>query len=160
MAGTIHRFELVIGLFDFDRAEHILFVKICMARSLPEVEPHDVRRVNKIVATLDQLIAQPGLNDAADEAALGMPKDQARPSCLLNAEQIEFRSKLAVIATPGFFETVEIFVELLLREKRRGVDALQLRVAFLALPISACDAHQLERLNAFGGRNVRAAAEI
>src|SRR5882757_9971847 len=107
MAGTIHRLELVLGLFDFDRAEHIRLVKICMARSFPEVEPHDVRRVNKIVATLDQLIAQPGLNDVADEAALGMPEDQPGASFLLNAEQIEFRPELTMIAALGFFETME-----------------------------------------------------
>jgi len=55
---------------------------------------------------------------------------------------------------------MQISVEFLLREKGSGVDALKLRIAFLAFPVSSCDAHQFERLNAFGGRNVRAPAKI
>ncbi len=47
-----------------------------------------------------------------------------------------------------------------MREESCGVNALELRIAFLAFPVGAGDAHQLERGDAFGGRDVRAAAEV
>ena len=65
-----------------------------------------------------------------------------------------------MIAALGFFELVQIFVELLLLDEARAVNPLHLRIAFLALPVSAGDVHQLERLDAPGGGNVRAAAEV
>ena len=45
-------------------------------------------------------------------------------------------------------------------EETRGVNTLELRIAFLTFPVSAGDAHELERGDALGGRNVRAAAEV
>jgi len=75
-------------------------------------------------------------------------------------KKLELNAKFAVIAALGFFEAVQIFVQLFLREESRGVNALELRIAFLALPVSACDAHELERSDALGGRDVRAAAEV
>ena len=65
-----------------------------------------------------------------------------------------------MIAPLSLFEFVEIIVEFLLRVEARPVDALHLRIAFLALPVRARDAHQLECANAPGGRDVRPAAEI
>ena len=65
-----------------------------------------------------------------------------------------------MIAPLGLFELVDVIVQLLLRIKTRPVDALHLRVAFLALPVSSRHAHQLERANASGRGNVRPAAEI
>ena len=160
MARTVHRLQLVVGFFDFHRAEHIFFVEIGVPGSFPELEQHDVRRVDEIVAALDEFVAQPGFNDVADEAALGMPENQAGAGFFLNAEEIELRAEFAVIAALGFFQAMQVFVEFFLREEGGGVDALQLRVAFLAFPVGAGDAHQFERLNALGGWNVRAAAEI
>ena len=61
-----------------------------------------------------------------------------------------------MIAPLGFFEPVQIFVEFLLREEARAVDALHLRIAFLAFPVGARDAHQFERANAPGGRECAA----
>ncbi len=75
-------------------------------------------------------------------------------------KEIEFRAQPAMIAALGFFELVQIVVELLLRVETRAVDALHLRIAFLALPVRARDAHQLERADAPGRGNVRPAAEI
>jgi hypothetical protein len=60
----------------------------------------------------------------------------------------------------GFFELVQIFVEFFLINETCTVNPLHLRIAFLAFPVRACDAHQFEGLDARSGRNVRAAAEI
>ncbi len=160
VARAIHGLELVVGLFDFDGAEHVLAVKIGVAAGLPEVEAHDVRREDEIVAAAQEFVAQPVFHDLADQAALGMPEDQARAGFVLNAEEVEFLAELAMVAALGFFELVQIFVEFLLLDEAGAVDALHLRIAFLALPVGAGDVHQLERLDAAGGRDVRAAAEV
>src|SRR5689334_7046587 len=89
-----------------------------------------------------------------------MPENQSGSGLFLNREQIEVCAKAAMIAPLRFFEPVQILVQLLLHVKAGSIDALHLRIAFLALPVSSGDAHQLERANASGGRDVRTAAEI
>src|SRR5437660_4939220 len=54
VAGTVHRLQLVIGFFDFDRAEHTVFVEIGVTAGFPEVQTHDVRGVDEIVAASEQ----------------------------------------------------------------------------------------------------------
>src|SRR4029077_12315110 len=126
----------------------------------PEVETHDVWGVDKVVTAREEFGAQPVFDDFADQPALGMPKDEAGAGFVLDAKEVQLGAELAMIAALGFFEAMEIFVQLLLREEACRVNALQLRIAFLAFPVGAGDAHQLEGLNALGGRNVRAAAEV
>ena len=75
MPGAIHGLELVIGFFDFDRPEHAVFVEIGVAAGFPEVEAHDVWRVDKIVAAREELVAQPVFDYLADQTAFGMPED-------------------------------------------------------------------------------------
>src|SRR5579862_3329688 len=131
-----------------------------MAGCFPEVKEHDVRGEDEIVAAVLELFAEPVFDDGADQAALGMPEDQAGAGGFLNAEKIELGAKLAMIAALGLFDAVEIFVELFLGVEGERVNALELRVPFLAFPVGASDVGELERLDALGGRNVRAAAEI
>ena len=119
-----------------------------------------MRRVDELVAAPQQFVAQPVFHQLAYQAALGVPEDQPRPGFFLDAEKIEFRPQAAMVAPLGLFQTLQILVEFRLREEARAVDALHLRVAFLALPVGARDAHQFERLDAAGGGDVRAAAEI
>jgi hypothetical protein len=59
-----------------------------------------------------------------------MPEDQARAGEFLDGEQVELLAEHAMVALLGFFDAVQVGVEILLREKRRAVDALQLRIAF------------------------------
>src|SRR5260221_437578 len=105
-----------------------------MAAGLPEVQTHDVRRVDKIVAAFLQFIAQPGLDNIANKPAFGMPENQSGAGFFLDAEEVELRAKLAVIAALGFLDAVQMRVQFFLREESYGIDALQLRIAFLALP--------------------------
>src|SRR5260370_36091040 len=89
-----------------------------------------------------------------------MPENQAGAGFFLNAEEVEFDAELAVIATLGFLDAMQMRVQLFLGEESYGVNALELGIAFLALPVRAGDVHQFERLNAFRRRNMRAAAEV
>ncbi len=75
-----------------------------------------------------------------------MEEDQAGPGQLLNAEKIQLFAQLAMVALLGFFELVEVLVQIFLAEERRAVDALHLVVLFIALPVGAGDGKQLESL--------------
>src|SRR5258705_786953 len=55
---------------------------------------------------------------------------------------------------------MEVLVQFLFGEEAGGINALELRIAFLTFPVSAGNAHQFEGLNALGGRNVGTAAKI
>ena len=90
---------------------------------------------------------------------LGCQKIRPGPGGFLNAEKLQLRAEFAMIAALGFFDSMEIFVEFFLL-KKQGVNALELRISFLAFPIGAGNVDKFERLNAFGGRNMRATAEV
>ena len=89
-----------------------------------------------------------------------MPENQAGAGGFLNTEKIEFGPQAAVIPALGFLDFVQIFVELGLREKARTVNALHLRIIFRALPVSAGDVGELERLDPPGGGYMGSTAEI
>ena len=150
VARAVHGFELVIGFFHFHGAEHAVLVKSGVAAGFPQVEAHDVRRKHQVVAALEQLLAQPVFHNFSNQAALGVPENEARAGFLLDAEEVQFDAELAVIAALGFFKTVQMFVQLFLREESHGVNALELGIAFLAIPVGAGDVHQLVRLDALG----------
>src|SRR3954452_650199 len=65
-----------------------------------------------------------------------------------------------MVALLGFFLTMDPLVEFLFRVERRSIDALELRVLLVAKPVRARDGEQLEGLDASGGWDVRAAAEV
>src|SRR5215472_1913948 len=148
MARAVHGLELVIGLLNFNWAEHIFTIEVCVATGFPEIEAHDVRRIDEIVAVLSEFVAQPILHDAADGTALGMPEDEAGAGLVLNAEEIEFRAEAAMIAALGLFKLVEIIFEFFLIDEAGTVNPLHLRILFVAFPVGTRYAHQFERLDA------------
>src|SRR5690606_30954964 len=75
-------------------------------------------------------------------------------------EEGELAAERAVVALLGLLEVVQVRLELVLLEERRGVDALQHLPALVAAPIGAGRAQQLEVLEVRGVRDVRAAAEV
>ena len=66
VARAVHGLELVIGFFHFDGAEHAVLVKAGVAAGFPEVEAHDVRSVDEVVAALEKFIAEPIFDNFAD----------------------------------------------------------------------------------------------
>ena len=65
-----------------------------------------------------------------------------------------------MIALLGLLDALEVRVEVLAARPGGAVDALQHLVAFVAAPVRAGDAGQLEGLDLPGRRHVWAAAEI
>ncbi len=119
-----------------------------------------MRRVDELVAAAETLVAHPVFHHFADDAALGVPEDKARAGEVLNAEEIELLAQHAMVAARRFFEAREVLVEFFFREEGRAVDALELRILFVAQPVGAREVCHLEGLDAAGGGDVRAAAEV
>ena len=157
---TVHGLHAIFGVVQLHGGEHVLRVVAVVAGGLPEVGAGDVRSEDQRVAAAEVLVAHPVFHLLADEAALGMPEDEAGAGELLNGEQVELLAEQAMVALLGLFELVEVVVELLLGVERGAVDALELRVLFVAQPVGSGDVEQLEGLDASGGRDVRAAAEV
>ena len=143
-----------MGGYMFSRV--VLFV----AGDLPELAAHDVRGEDHLVAAADALIAHPVFHGLADEAALGMPEDEAGAGDFLDAEEVELLAEDAVVAGLDFFEVLEVGVEIFGVEEGGAVDALELLVVLVAEPVGAGDGRDLEGLDAAGGGHVRAAAEV
>ncbi len=65
-----------------------------------------------------------------------------------------------MVAPLGLLDAVQVLLERLLGLPGGAVDALELLVLLVAAPVRRGRAHQLERRDALGGRQVRAAAEV
>ena len=139
VARAVHRLELILGVVQLHGLEHVVAVEIGVPGNLPQIAPHDVRRVDQRVAARQVLIAHPVFDDLANAAALGMEENQAGSGEFLDAEQVQLLAELAMIALLGFFQALQVGVLILLVEKRGAVDALQARIVLVALPISAGD---------------------
>ena len=68
-----------------------------------------------------------------------MKKNQPRSRQFLNAEKVQLLAELAVVALFGLVELPQVVVQLFLCEECRAVDALQLLVVLVTLPIRAGD---------------------
>ena len=75
-------------------------------------------------------------------------------------EEIELAPELAVVAGACLLESLEVGVEVGLREEGRAVDARQLRVLLVSTPVRAGEARELHRLDRRRVLEVWAAAEV
>ena len=93
--------------------------------------------------------------------AFRQPERQARPDKFrVNGVQPHLRAYFPVVALLRLFDHREIFVELGLVLERRAVDALELRVALVALVIRAGHGGELERAHVAGAHHVRPGAQV
>src|SRR5208337_4902638 len=93
--------------------------------------------------------------------AFGQPERQARPDVFgVNREQPHLRADLAMVAALRLLDHLEILVEGGLVLERRAVDALELRVALVALVVGAGHAGELERADVAGAHHVRPGAQV
>ena len=111
-------------------------------------------------ALLDVPLPDVVLHHPPDHAALGVEDDQAGAELLGEGVEVELAAELAVVALLGLLEPVEVLRERLLGLPGGAVDALELLVLLVAAPVRRGGAHQLERRDALGGRQVRAAAQV
>ena len=159
--GAIHRLQLVLHPLDVDRRVHAGLVVLGVPARLPEVELGDVGGEDEVVAALQVLVPPVVLGLLADEGALRVPQHQAGPGVVRDREEVQLAAELAVVAALGFLQTVQVPLQLLPGEEGVAVDALHLRVAFLALPVGlGRGLLELERLDVARGGQVGAEAEV
>ena len=77
-------------------------------------------------------------------AAVRQPQRQARAHFIIEHEDFQLLAQLAMIALLGFFQLMEIVLELLRILPGRAVDALEHLVVLIAAPVRARNGHQLE----------------
>ena len=85
---------------------------------------------------------------------------QPRADVIVEDEKLEFAPKLAMVALLRFLEHCEVIVEFLFGFERGAVNALELRILFVALVVRARDGGQLECADVSRAHHVRPGAEI
>src|SRR5207248_2986773 len=85
---------------------------------------------------------------------------QTRPNIIVENEEFEFATKLAMIALLRFLQHREVVVELLFGFERGAINALELRILFVAFVVRACHARQPKRTDVSGAHDVRAGTKI
>src|SRR5207244_11577032 len=113
VARTVHGLELVFQILEFAGRKHALLEEIGVPGGVPKIEARDMRSKNEIIAAAQVLVAHPVFHDLADQSAFWMPEDQAWTGFVLNAEQIEFATQLAMVALARFFEARHVLVAFL-----------------------------------------------
>ena len=158
VAGAVHRLHAHRLAFRFDE-EHVLPVMLPVAGPLPQRLVVDERRLHLDIPRGEQDVAHVVRERVVERRALVEPERGARRP-LMEREQTQLATELAVIPLLRFLDLREMGLEILLREKRRSVDALHRLVARIALPIGVRGVQYLEGLQFAGRRHVRPDAEI
>ena len=108
-----------------------------MAGRPEKFEPPDMRGEDLLVPLAPQFFADEILQLLPHHRALRRPKNQPRPHRLIDMEQLQLLAQLAVIALARFFHHLAPLGQFLRRGKSDAVNALQLRVALVALVVGA-----------------------
>jgi hypothetical protein len=137
----------------------VLIIRI-VAAGLIKLDLADVRGVDRLIAALDQLVLEEGLEDAPDDGPLGHPEDQAGADELRDCEQPQLLAEPAMVALLGLLDLGEVGFEVLFVEERRAVDALEHLAVGVGLPVGAGDREQLEGADLACVGDVRASAEV
>src|ERR1041385_5169431 len=157
---AVHRLDAKFLLFKFHRREHRVDVVDFVPAGEPELTLRDVRREDESISAQQQLLAQVVFHLLANRAALRVPEDETLTVFFLNREQIELATQPSMISLLCLFALLQPRVELFLREERRAVDALHLRLRGVAFPVSAGERKQLERAQLVRVRNVWTETEV
>ena len=158
--GAVHRLEAVAGPLHLHRREHALGVVRQVPGGVEQPLLADVGRADVLEALLDVPLPDVVLHLALDHPALGVEHREAGAELVGEGEQVEVAAELAVVAALGLLDPVQVLLERLLGLPGGAVDALELLVLLVAAPVRRGAAHQLERRDALGGRQVRAAAQV
>ena len=75
-------------------------------------------------------------------------------------EQFQFAPELAMVAFPGFLQTLKVLVEFGARFEGRAIDSLQLRIVGIPFVIGARDGGEFEGADVPCPHHVRARTEI
>ena len=111
-----------------------------VAGDLVEVDLADVRRINRLVATGGELLANKPLEHAPYRRPLGHPEHQPRADQGADSEQVELLAKHPMVPLAGLLERLQMPVEVFLGKPGRPVEPLQLGVVGIPFPIGTSQA--------------------
>ena len=131
-----------------------------MTTALEEVGRGDVRRRHHLIAALFEFAADEAFQGKTNGVALGCPERQAEAHFRRQHEEAHFAAQLAMVARLGFFESLEVVVEFLLRGVGGAIQTLKLRVGGVAAPERARHRQQLEGFDAACRGQMGAPAQI
>ena len=158
-AGAVHWFEGEHALVFGGGGEHGLAVVEPVPGGFPEAAVHHVRGVDLDIAGGVLLLAHVADQLLEQRPALGVPEHRAG-GAVVEVEQVELGTELAVVALAGFFQAGEVGLEFFRRPPAGAVDALQRGVFRVAAPVGTGHFGQFEGLQQAGARDVRATAKV
>ncbi len=145
----------------FDDGRELRFLVIRkVAGGLVELELADVRREDLRVALLAQFLADEVLQFLADDGAVRRPEDEALADVIVDDEELQVATELAVVAGLGLLDALEVLREFFPGREGGAVDALELLVVLVAAVVGAGDREQLEGLQLARVAHVGARAEV
>ena len=120
--GAVHRLQAELFTFGFDD-EHIVAIEIPVARLLPEVLADDDRRGDLLIAASLLHLAHRTFKRAPESLPLRVPEGTPGRD-VMEGEEIERDTELAMIALARLIPTPQILVKLLLGLPCGAIDAL------------------------------------
>jgi hypothetical protein len=170
MAGAVHRLQredalAVVGhelpqAFLVLAQIHVLAELLPVARLLPQLAVDELGRLHFDIAAGFELATQIAFERAPERPALGVPEHHAGRFFLL-MEEAHLAAEPAMVALLGFLDARQVGLEILVGEKDRAVDALELGILGVAAPIGTRHLRQLERLAELARRGqVRTEAHV
>src|SRR5688500_6384858 len=158
MSRAVHRLDAELPLVDL-REVHVVAVVVVVPRDAEEVRVEDLRGDDLVVAAARVLRPEVGKESVVESRPL-REEERRRGRELVERDEVELATVLSVVARLRVLQSLEVGVELFLREKRGPVDALEHRVLLVPLPIGAGRVRELEYAQPAGRGDVRAAAEV
>ena len=145
-------------------AEHGHELRVAIVREvaarLVHLDAADVRRIDGLIAAVQELALDEVFENRADCRPFRQPEAEPLPDVVGDGKEAELFAEHAVVAAFGLFDLLQVGFEFVLLEERGAVEPLQLGVVGVPLPVRAGDREELERLDAAGVGNVRSAAEV
>src|ERR1039457_3748728 len=121
----------------------------------------DVRRFHADVAGGEFSFLRQLFQFLHDGRSFRQPKRKPRPDVFgVNYVEAHLRADFAMVAAFGLFDHLDILVERGPVLERRAVNALELRVAFVALVVGAGHGGELEGADVAGAHRVRPGAQV
>src|SRR6266516_572493 len=131
-----------------------------MAAFLAQALARNVRSADALITAGELGFLRQLLQFVSNDCAAREKHGKSWPDVVVENEKFEFFAELAMVALLCFLEHREVIVEFLFRFECRAVNALQLRILFVAFIISARHVRELERADVSRAHDVRACAEI
>ena len=127
---------ILVALFvDEHGREHRVRVVGQVTRRVEETALGDLGRVHEVEAGRLVTVGHVGLDLVAQDSALGMEYDQAGADLLGEGVQVQLGAEATVVAALGFLDALLVGDEVFLGGPGGSVDALELIVGLVALPV-------------------------